>query len=54
MWTGKYELVIIWADGSDTNIYVYDSREQAKLGADAHRICFGEQVEYMCIRKQYV
>lgn len=47
----KWELVIVWSDGSK-NIYEYDEEGEAKRGGENMRFALGEQIEWWCVRPQ--
>lgn len=51
MFTGKHELVVVWQDGS-TDVYVYDTEEQANEGGVNMTLALGKQVAWYGIRSQ--
>lgn len=54
MWTGKYELVIVWETGEDLpQVFEYDDREQAERAGAVMAMVHGAQIAYWCVRKQY-
>lgn len=53
MFSGLYELVIVWENG-DKDIYEYKTREDAEKGADNMKMANGEQIAWAGVRKQTV
>lgn len=45
-----FELIVIWSTG-DTNLYEYDTREEAVIGASRMRMAFGKQITWTGVRK---
>lgn len=52
MFTGLYELVIIW-NGGDKDITVYESEKDAQIAELNMRKAFGNQIDWSCVRRQY-
>lgn len=48
----KFELVIIWTDGSK-DIYGYNSHEAAEKGECGMRMAFGNQITWSGVRPVY-
>ena len=51
MWTGKWELVVVWECG-DKDVFEYSSEEKAQSGAKTYKWAFGNQVQWCGVRKQ--
>lgn len=47
-----FELVIVWSTG-ETNIYEYETREDAEQGGENFLLAFGLQVSWWGVRKKY-
>ena len=46
-----YELVIVWAFGDDrTQVFRFDTKEQAQQAEANYRMAFGNQIEWAGIR----
>lgn len=45
-----FELIVVWSTG-DTNVYEYDTQEEAVIGADRMRMAFGKQIAWTGVRK---
>lgn len=45
-----FELIVIWSTG-DKNVYEYDTREEAVIGAGRMRMAFGKQIAWTGVRK---
>ena len=46
-----YELVIIWETG-EKQIYSYDDRDRAYDAMDDYKMAFGNQIQWMGVRKK--
>ena len=46
-----YELVIVWLTG-ETDIFTYNTEEEAQKAADGYKIAFGSQVEWTGTRRK--
>lgn len=53
MWSGKYEVVIVWKNDKTEIFSNYESEEAENLERD-FRMAFGNQIEWSCVRKEYV
>ena len=51
MRTGKWELVIVWAT-DETDVYVYDTHEEAERAGYAMWSALGNQVAWRGVREQ--
>lgn len=46
-----FELIVLWSTG-DTNVYEYDTREEAVKGASRMRMAFGNQIRWTGINRK--
>lgn len=46
-----FGLIVIWSTG-DTNVYEYETREEAAKGAGRMRMAFGNQIRWTGIDKK--
>ena len=51
MKTGRYELVIEWANG-DRDVYTYDTKDQAEKSQFGMRMALGDQIGWIGIRPE--
>lgn len=51
MFTGKYELVVIWENG-DKDVYAYKTEEEAEEKAKGMKTALGDQISWYCVRPQ--
>ena len=51
MITGKWELVIVWANG-DKDVYIYRNESEAKKGMDSMKMALGGQISWAGVREQ--
>lgn len=51
MWTGKYELVVVWESG-ETDVYEYDTLIEAEIGERGMEMANGNQIQWCGIRPQ--
>ena len=47
-----FELVVTWWNG-ETNIYTYDTKEEAEASMEGMHMAFGNQIMYACIRPKH-
>lgn len=49
-----WELVIVWSFGEDrTQVFKFETKEEAEKAMDAYRMAFGNQVAWAGIRPVY-
>ena len=47
---GKWELVIVWDDDS-TDVYEYETENEAKYACDGMKMAFGNQIAWCGVRR---
>ena len=49
MFTGDYELVVVWDDGGK-DVYRYSSREEVEKTGEGMEMANGNQIKWWCVR----
>lgn len=47
-----YELVVIWDDNGDTDIYEYETEDEAIRASEGMKVALGNQLRWAGVRKK--